>query len=76
MKNCKVCDQPIPEGRLKALPYTETCVQHSESSKFVANVISHGDLEDDFHQEIEIIRDQRTAEELSTYAKMIGNYKG
>jgi len=75
MKTCKVCNQPIPEGRVKALPYAETCVEHSDSTKFVANVISHGDLEDDFHQEIQIVRDAKTAQALNAYAKMTGNYK-
>jgi hypothetical protein len=75
MKTCKVCNQPIPEGRVKALPHAETCVEHSDSTKFVANVISHGDLEDDFHQEIQIVRDAKTAQALNAYAKMTGNYK-
>ncbi len=76
MKTCKICNEPIPEGRIKALPHADTCVNHSDASKFVANVISHGDLEDDFHQEIEIIRSKEQADALSVYSKMVGNYKG
>lgn len=37
---CAVCHDEIPEGRLKAVPGTRTCVQHSTATKFAANVVS------------------------------------
>lgn len=33
MKYCIVCNEPIPEGRVKALPGVETCVEHSNAKK-------------------------------------------
>lgn len=33
MKNCKSCQQPIPEARLRALPHTQTCVNCSDVSR-------------------------------------------
>lgn len=33
MKYCKVCGEEIPEGRIKALPEVETCVEHSDVEK-------------------------------------------
>jgi transcription initiation factor TFIIIB Brf1 subunit/transcription initiation factor TFIIB len=33
MKYCKICGEIIPEGRVKALPNVETCVEHSEAKK-------------------------------------------
>lgn len=75
MKTCTVCGSQIPEGRIKALPNTKTCVEHSTAQKFSLNVIQHGELEDDGFQEMEIIRDQRTLERLMEYKKQLGSYK-
>lgn len=33
MKYCIICNEPIPEGRVKALPSVTTCVEHSEAKK-------------------------------------------
>lgn len=30
-RTCKVCGDPIPRGRLQALPDTDTCVRHSDA---------------------------------------------
>lgn len=64
---CKVCKAPIPEGRLKVYPETDTCTAHSSTSKFISNIIQHGDYEGDGYQEIEIIRDPEAARKLSEY---------
>lgn len=32
-KNCSICGNPIPEGRLKALPNAKTCVVCSNTDK-------------------------------------------
>ena len=76
MKNCCVCNNPIPEGRLKALPHTNTCVQHSTTGRYSANIVSYGDPEKgELNQEFEIIRDQRTTQNLESYRKQMGNYR-
>ena len=28
--NCKICDEPIPQARLEAIPDVQTCVVHSD----------------------------------------------
>ena len=76
MKNCCVCNNPIPEGRLKALPNANTCVQHSTTGRYSANIVSYGDPEKgELNQEFEIVRDQRTIQNLESYRKQMGNYR-
>jgi len=76
MITCKVCGNEIPEGRLKAVPGTKTCVQHSTATKFAANVVSYGNAEaGDLVNEIEIVRDAKAVEQLNHYSKQIGSYK-
>ena len=73
---CVVCQDEIPEGRLKAVPGTKTCVQHSTATKFAANVVSYGNAEaGDLVNEIEVIRDAKAVEQLNHYSKQIGSYK-
>jgi len=40
--NCKICGKEIPEARLKALPGTKTCIDHSATEKKVGVPISLG----------------------------------
>jgi len=76
MKNCCICNQPIPEGRLKLLPNTNTCVQHSNASRYSVNVVSYGDPEKgELNQEFDIIRDPKTMQTLENYRKQLGSYK-
>jgi hypothetical protein len=75
MKICKVCGVDIPEGRLKALPRTETCTEHSTAEKFCATVVSFGNPEDDAFQEIDILRDAATKRAYETYKSSLGTYK-
>jgi hypothetical protein len=75
MKNCSVCGTQIPEGRLKALPNTSTCTEHSSASKFGLNIVQHGKLEDDGFQEVEIVRDPRAMEQLKYYKDQLGKYQ-
>lgn len=75
MKVCKVCGCEIPAVRIKALPGTDTCVQHSEVSKFSANVVQVGTLEADGFQEIEIIRSPQASEQLKYYREQLGKYQ-
>ena len=32
MKNCELCNKPIPEERLKALPETKRCVECAQKN--------------------------------------------
>lgn len=75
MKNCKVCNQPIPEGRLKALPGTQVCTEHSNTGTYRAHIVNIGQNEDDSYQEIDIIRDQNTYEKLEYYKSQVGQFK-
>ena len=75
MRKCSVCGTEIPEARVKALPNTTTCVQHSTTERFGLNIVQHGTLEDDGFQEVEIIRNPRSMEQLNEYKKQLGNYK-
>ena len=61
LRKCAICDEPIPEGRLRALPYTRTCVRHSKEERSYANPIVNpeGDLLD-----FEIIKDPEIVKEL------------
>lgn len=76
MTQCIVCGIEIPEGRLKAVPGTKTCVNHSTATKFAANVVSYGNAEaGELTSEIEVIRDTKAAETLNRYSKQLGSYK-
>jgi hypothetical protein len=58
-KYCKVCQELIPEARVK-LGYSETCVNHSNAFKYVGLVAASGKCD----YEISIIRDKETAEHM------------
>lgn len=73
-KHCAVCGTEIPEGRLKAVPSTKTCVQHSTTSKFGVNIVQHGSFDDDCYQEVQIIRDERAMEKLIEYKQQVGKF--
>ncbi len=75
MRICIACGDEIPAGRLKAVPGTRTCVQHSKAERFAVNIVQHGDLEDDGFQEFEIIRDAEVLERLNEYKEQLGTYK-
>lgn len=76
MSKCIVCQEEIPAGRLKALPGTKTCVNHSTASKFAVNIVSYGDAEaGELTQEVEVIRDERLSNKLQQYKKQLGSYK-
>lgn len=44
-KLCIHCDQPIPEGRLKALPKTQTCTPCSQTGRVAGHPIISGKTE-------------------------------
>ncbi len=41
-RNCIKCGEAIPEGRLKILPNTQTCVKHSSAEKKVGMPVTYG----------------------------------
>lgn len=76
MKNCTVCGSQIPEGRLKAVPNAVTCVEHSNATRFAANIVSYGNAEaGELNQEVEIIRNESTMRELNQYKLQQGRYQ-
>ncbi len=62
-RRCVVCNVLIPEGRLKILPHTRTCVNHSTTSAYAARPIHTGTSADDAMQDIAIIKDPAAAAE-------------
>ena len=62
-RRCIVCNVLIPEGRLKILPHTRTCVNHSTTSAYAARPIHTGTSADDAMQDIAIIKDPAAAAE-------------
>lgn len=75
MKNCRVCGQQIPEGRLKAVPGTDVCTQHSNTSAYIANIVGVGNPEDDHYEVLDIVRDAKAAEQLLQYKQQAGIYR-
>lgn len=67
-RNCCKCNNPIPEGRVKALPNTKTCVSCSSVEAVACHVVVSGKTE---YSQIEIV-DQQTAKRM----KELGNRKG
>ena len=59
-KYCKVCQQLIPEGRVK-LGYSTTCVNHSTAERY-SGIIAAGS-KNDF--EVHVIKDPEVAKELT-----------
>lgn len=72
MKKCKVCNTAIPEGRLKAIPGTNVCTEHSNTNAYVANIIGIGNPEDDHYQELDIVRDADAINQLNYYKQQVG----
>jgi hypothetical protein len=58
--NCVKCSNPIPEGRIKALPNTRTCVNCSSTARVGGHTIISGK---NTYSEIQIV-DQETSERL------------
>lgn len=76
VKKCTVCGVEIPAGRIKALPSTNTCVNHSQADRYVGNVVSIGDPEaGDAFQEFDIVRTAEAKQQLSHYKSQLGSYK-
>lgn len=69
-RKCIVCNVEIPEARVKILPGTKTCVNHSTASPYSIRTVSYGTTADDAQQEFEIIRDADLARKIQEYEKL------
>lgn len=65
-KVCVICGKEIPEGRQKALPNAKTCVDCCTTSKYIGNVVSMGEKnnESEIFSEVEIIKDAQIIEKV------------
>lgn len=68
-KYCKVCQAEIPERRVK-LGYEDTCVNHSNTFKYVGFVAGSGKSD----YEISIARDRETAEHMQKLTELRGAF--
>lgn len=66
---CKVCQKVIPQKRVD-LGYRDTCVDHSETFKYVGFVAGAGKVD----YEISVIRDKETAEHMKRLHETRGAY--
>jgi len=66
---CKVCQVVIPEGRVK-LGYIETCVEHSNTFKYVGFIAGANKVD----YEVSIVRDSETAEHMQKLFEMRGAF--
>lgn len=55
-KYCKVCQKEIPAKRVE-LGYQDTCVEHSQTFRYVGFVAASGKTD----YEVSIVKDQETA---------------
>lgn len=69
MKYCRVCQSVIPEGRVK-LGYAETCVEHSNTFKYVGFIAGANKVD----YEVSIVRDSETAEHMQKLFEMRGAF--
>jgi len=60
IRYCSVCNELIPQGRLKAKPDARTCVDHSNTVRYSGRMIVHHKT----GNEIEIYRDPALAKEM------------
>lgn len=67
-RNCCKCNQPIPEGRLKALPSAKTCVNCSTTEAVACHAVVSGKTE---YSQIEIV-DQETARRMKDLGSRTG----
>ena len=58
---CFNCKEVIPEGRLRAIPGTRTCVQCSTTEAWYVRPIISGESS---YSELEIIKDPKDAAEM------------
>jgi hypothetical protein len=69
MKFCKVCSKAIPERRVQ-LGYSDTCVNHSNTFKYVGFVAGTNKVD----YEISIVRDRETADHMQRLSESRGAF--
>ena len=69
MKYCKMCGTKIPEKRVQ-LGYTDTCVNHSNTFKYVGFVAGANKVD----YEISIVRDPETAMHMQKLTESRGAF--
>lgn len=69
MKYCKVCQKEIPAKRV-ALGYKDTCVEHSNTFKYVGFVAGANKVD----YEISIVRDEETARHMQKLTETRGAF--
>ncbi len=69
MKYCKVCQKEIPAKRV-ALGYKDTCVDHSNTFKYVGFVAGTNKVD----YEISIVRDLETARHMQKLTETRGAF--
>ena len=67
-RNCIVCKEEIPAGRIKIIPHTKTCVNHSTTTAYQVRSVNTGKSADDAEQEIVIIKCDELAKRFDEYA--------
>lgn len=68
-RKCVKCGKPIHPLRLKVLPDTTTCVEHSTTNKWYVRPVVSGKTT---YSETEIIKDQEQAERLAKMDRRLG----
>jgi hypothetical protein len=69
MKYCKVCQKEIPAKRVQ-LGYTDTCVDHSNTFKYVGFVSGTNKVD----YQISIVRDEETAKHMQKLVETRGAF--
>tara|TARA_R110000868_G_scaffold82514_1_gene232956 strand:- start:186 stop:413 length:228 start_codon:yes stop_codon:yes gene_type:complete len=68
-KYCIECGTQIPEGRVKILPNTRTCVEHSTTDAYAARRTYSGTSADDGESGIYIYKDPKEAAAMDRLEK-------
>lgn len=68
-KYCKVCQELIPEARVK-LGYSETCTTHSNAFKYVGFIAGANKVD----YEVSIVRDLETAKHMQRLLETRGAF--
>ena len=74
-KYCIECNELIPEGRVKILPHTRTCVEHSTTDAYHSRIVSSGTNADNAQQDVMIVRDPAITKKLMEYDKQVKSHR-